>query len=80
VGVFDMATQSDCAIHLFISLPRLRDLIDTGVITRQPPTIQTRFVANVSRIFVHEPQREMVTKRLHMNACFIREQDVNWLR
>jgi hypothetical protein len=33
-----MATQSDCAIHLFISLPRLRDLIDTGVITRQPPS------------------------------------------
>jgi phage terminase Nu1 subunit (DNA packaging protein) len=32
-----MATQSDCAIHFFISLPRLRDLIDTGVITRQQP-------------------------------------------
>jgi hypothetical protein len=33
-----MATQSDCAIHLFISLPRLRDLVDSGVITRQAPS------------------------------------------
>jgi phage terminase Nu1 subunit (DNA packaging protein) len=30
-----MATQSDCAIHLFISAQRFRDLVNAGVITRQ---------------------------------------------
>jgi hypothetical protein len=32
-----MATQSEAAIHLFISAQRFRDLLNIGVITRQPP-------------------------------------------
>jgi phage terminase Nu1 subunit (DNA packaging protein) len=30
-----MTTQSECAIHLFISAQRFRDLVNAGVITRQ---------------------------------------------
>jgi phage terminase Nu1 subunit (DNA packaging protein) len=31
-----MSTQAECAEHLFISAQRFRDLLDAGVITRQP--------------------------------------------
>jgi hypothetical protein len=37
-----MATQSDCAIHLFISAQRFRDLVNAGVITRQPASEYNR--------------------------------------
>jgi hypothetical protein len=33
-----MATQAEAAAHLFISAARFRDLVDAGVISRQPPS------------------------------------------
>jgi Phage DNA packaging protein, Nu1 subunit of terminase len=52
-----MATQSQCAKHIFLSLDRLKKLIDKGAITRQDPgqydldQVRKEYIENLRAVF-----------------------------
>jgi hypothetical protein len=55
-GVFLMATAAKAALHIFISPSRFRDLVDEGVITRQPTggynfdVVREQYIRNAQRV------------------------------